>query len=59
MLVNKCVECTRVVRVSALPPSCKHIVIHSHNEVIIVVSDTLSDAEVDECLAQATQKIKM
>lgn len=59
MLVNKGVECAKVVRVSALPPSCKYIVIHSHDEVIIAVNDSLSDAETVECLKKATEMITM
>jgi hypothetical protein len=59
MLVSKGVECVKVVRVSALPPSCKYIVIHSHDEVIIAVNDSLSDAETVECLEKANKMIKM
>lgn len=56
MLVSKGVECMKVVRVSALPPSCKHIVIYSHGEVIVAVNDSLSEAEIAEFLSKEASK---
>ena len=59
MLVSKGVECMKVVRVSALPPSCKYIVIHSHGDIIVAVNDSLSEADTAECLKKATETITM
>lgn len=59
MLVSKSVECMKVVRVSALPPSCKYIVIHSHGDIIVAVNDSLSEADTAECLKKATETITM
>lgn len=59
MLVSKGVECMKVVRVSALPPSCKYIVIHSHGDIIVAVNDSLSEADTAECLKKATEMITM